>query len=443
MVTLTVYPKSTLVDEKISIEVVGLQPNSLITLRASATECGKTYDSCAHFQDDGSGYVHTNINSSLGGTYSGVQSMGLFTSMQPAPKEKRGTRLLKKDVTTPLITVLRVYNGFHTIKDFYKSSLKVLATTSVDRWYMNEDVERIPVERGNIRGILFKPKGPGPFPGIIDLFGGIARPVEFRSALLASHGFASLALQYFVYKDLPLSISKVTMDYFEEAVDWLHEQRFVISAGIGLVGVCTGGEIVLKMSTLFGQKIKACVSINGCPYHIPSHPTNKYKEQEGPTVPVYPKKLEYVDDAAIFLNYFPTSLPEECKDAMMKLENAECEYLLISGDEDKCWSGSAYAKQTADYLRSKDKNNWTVASYPGAGHLIEPPYSPMCSLVYMDYIDDLSLYGGQHDGHAKAQEDSWRKILEFLNKHVSKSVICEIKRSTRTNILPLALKSNL
>lgn len=40
------------------------------------------------------------------------------------------------------------------------------------------------------------PEGPGPFPGVLDMWGGGGSLVEYRAALLASHGFAAMALLY-------------------------------------------------------------------------------------------------------------------------------------------------------------------------------------------------------------------------------------------------------
>ena len=36
----------------------------------------------------------------------------------------------------------------------------------------------------------------GPYPGVVDMFGGIGGTVEHRAALLAARGFATLALEY-------------------------------------------------------------------------------------------------------------------------------------------------------------------------------------------------------------------------------------------------------
>lgn len=58
-------------------------------------------------------------------------------------------------------------------------------------------------------------EGSGLFPGVLDLWGGGGKLVEYRAALLASHGFASLALDYLTPK-ITLETGKM-MDnkYFE------------------------------------------------------------------------------------------------------------------------------------------------------------------------------------------------------------------------------------
>ena len=52
----------------------------------------------------------------------------------------------------------------------------------------------------------------GPYPAVLDLFGGIGGTVEHRSALLASRGFASLALEYL---DIKKFAFKNDLSYFE------------------------------------------------------------------------------------------------------------------------------------------------------------------------------------------------------------------------------------
>lgn len=68
----------------------------------------------------------------------------------------------------------------------------------------------------NLHGRFFGvSEGPGPFPGLLDLWGGGGKLVEYRSALLASHGFASLALDYLTPKITMETGKMVDNTYFE------------------------------------------------------------------------------------------------------------------------------------------------------------------------------------------------------------------------------------
>ena len=62
-------------------------------------------------------------------------------------------------------------------------------------------------------GTLFLPNGEGPFPAVINMYGGIYRGtvVEDRSAMLASRGIASLALAYFGVPGLPKSYIELVL----------------------------------------------------------------------------------------------------------------------------------------------------------------------------------------------------------------------------------------
>lgn len=53
------------------------------------------------------------------------------------------------------------------------------------------------------------------------MFGGAGGLIEFRASLLASRGFAVLAVAFFAYDDLPLVLKEVDLEYFEEATNLL------------------------------------------------------------------------------------------------------------------------------------------------------------------------------------------------------------------------------
>lgn len=58
-------------------------------------------------------------------------------------------------------------------------------------------------------------EGLGPFPGLLDLWGGGGKLVEYRAALLASHGIASLALDYLTPKITRETGKMVDLQYIE------------------------------------------------------------------------------------------------------------------------------------------------------------------------------------------------------------------------------------
>lgn len=55
--------------------------------------------------------------------------------------------------------------------------------------------------------------------------------MEYRSSLLAGHGFATLALAYYGFEDLPKEFDSRNTDYFEEALGYMlqHPQVFLMS----------------------------------------------------------------------------------------------------------------------------------------------------------------------------------------------------------------------
>ena len=65
-------------------------------------------------------------------------------------------------------------------------------------------------QQGRIRGTLFIPPGSGPFPAVINIYGGHLKgsTVEVKPAVLASRGFVTLALSFFGVDDLPKSYLK-------------------------------------------------------------------------------------------------------------------------------------------------------------------------------------------------------------------------------------------
>lgn len=60
-------------------------------------------------------------------------------------------------------------------------TLKEVASTELVRLVMAPGVRRIMIREGRVRGALFLPPGTGPFPAVIDVFGGFGGLREYRA----------------------------------------------------------------------------------------------------------------------------------------------------------------------------------------------------------------------------------------------------------------------
>ncbi|XP_046567762.1 bile acid-CoA:amino acid N-acyltransferase-like isoform X1 [Haliotis rubra] len=164
--TLTVEPSDALIDEPVAIRVSGLQRHQKMTLSALLSGGKKEFVSCAHYTADETGHVDTTVHSSQGGSYMGVEPMGLFWSMVPSMKHRRTTRLLNIDVTVPYDVTISVQSSHLDLESIQSASNTsgVIAATHVRRRYISKGVQRFPIKIGRIRGTLFVPSGDGPFP---------------------------------------------------------------------------------------------------------------------------------------------------------------------------------------------------------------------------------------------------------------------------------------
>ena len=56
--------------------------------------------------------------------------------------------------------------------------------------------------------------------------------------------------------------------------------------------------------------------------------------------------------------------------------------MYIIGGDDLNWPSAGMVEQSIGRLKAHGKDNYQVLTYPKAGHLIEPPYAPVCVKSY-------------------------------------------------------------
>uniref|UniRef100_A0A3Q1I6U1 Uncharacterized protein n=1 Tax=Anabas testudineus TaxID=64144 RepID=A0A3Q1I6U1_ANATE len=394
-VKLSVHPSRGLVDEKFLVLVQKVPPGLQVTLHAlHRCEDGHSWDAFGHYTADATGTVNVAEDPSLGGTYSGVEQMGLLWSLRPVPGTNAKLRMRKMNVQTPMEVTVSVYQG-HQTEGFVDQV--PLATVVVERWYMAPGVCRIPITEGGLIATLFLPSGPGPFPGILDLLGGSGRLMEYRAALLASHGFASLAIDYMTPKITLETGKMVDNQYFETAYTVLQQHPQILSSRIAIVGLSFGTGLTLKLAA-YSEVIKprCAVCVMG--------------------------QRRFNEDKEVIWRDLVLPIPT---DPTLKIDvgRIQCPLLLVVGEDDQ---NCAAQESAVDEMMERAGNGHllTVLSYPNTGHLIEPPYTSHTRQSNYRIVTSatpkrfVALWGGETVAHSRAQEDAWKKILVFLRENL-------------------------
>ncbi|XP_026175321.1 acyl-coenzyme A thioesterase 1-like [Mastacembelus armatus] len=397
-----------LFDKVVQIKVEGLAPHKTLELRSKLVDDrGETFKATALYEADKHGEVDLCCAPSLGGSYTGVEPMGLFWAMAPVTPH---SKFLKKNVLSPSVVVIEALSG---------DTGELLASETNERGYMTEGMQRIPVQEGRIRGVLFIPPGKGPFSGIIDLYtlgGGLTEP---RASLLANKGFVVLALAYYGYKDLPKKPTNLDLEYFEEAVKFLRRQPQVKGPGIGILSISHSGALALSMSSLLSG-ISATVCINGSNANsiIPLH----YKDMVFPALPPDLKNIKNTDSGLFDVrDVLPDPTLEKNRASLIPIERASCHFLFAVSEDDHNWNSALFAKQAAATLRSSGKESFEVVTYPKAGHFLEVPHMPCCPSGFHAAVGSNVVFGGEPKAHSDSQLDLWEKVQEFFKNHLDQS----------------------
>ncbi|XP_076041643.1 acyl-coenzyme A thioesterase 3-like [Oratosquilla oratoria] len=435
-ISLNISPRICLYDVPPRITVKGLEPRTPVTLKSSLV-MGKEpaeFVSHAHYVADDKGEVNVSRDFSVGGSYEGVFPMGLLTTLSPAPGVRKYTRAIKADAVTPETVHVSLYEDHLPIEAHFAESERArpeaVASCELERHVMAPGVLRIPVRQGRIRGTLFLPPGPGPFPGVLDTFGGGGGLNEIRSALLASRGIASLVLALFDFEDLPKDLERIELEYFEEAVDFILDQPGVIPDRCGFVSICQSSFLALACGAWM-DKVKAVVTIAGFPYILGCRMSYKDREYQGDPIDgthlVFKEKDDKVFiDKKVFSNKlkpeYPYNVPVEEADE-------DTYFLAIGGDKDAMHIDKSLQVLQGRLTAHGRSDKVKTVLYPGLGHFLEVPYTPHFEYLWQRFPPHVARLTGRKGAvvnygsdqphlYSIAQAQHWVEIHNFIFHHI-------------------------
>lgn len=129
--------------------VSGLRPRQVVDMRATSTDDrAVVFSSLATYRADGNGEINLAKDPSLGGSYVGIEPMGLLWSMRADTLHKRFQKI---NSLKPHVVRFSVHEE--------EGEGRMLAEVTSERLLMGDGVSRHPVKEGNIRGVLFSPPG--------------------------------------------------------------------------------------------------------------------------------------------------------------------------------------------------------------------------------------------------------------------------------------------
>jgi dienelactone hydrolase len=304
---------------------------------------------------------------------------------------------------------------------------RIVARKTIRRLFLAPDVvQREVVEEGLVARLYLPPRSTGRSPVVISLSGSEGGFESVRAPMLASRGFATLAVAYFRAPGLPQELFDVPVETIERAVSWVRRQPELDANRIAIRGSSRGAELALVAAALIpdihaviaeapsdvvGQGIDSAGRSRAAsawswrgqplpfmPQIAPPEFTSQF-QRRGP-----PYRLRPLYEAS-------RTDTEALRRAQIPVERINGPILLTSGEDDQYWPSSVHAEAIVARLRAAGFRHAVAHTAHGhAGHQILVPYLPTPPRT----TGQFWLAGGTAEGYARADQASWRQTLAFL-----------------------------
>ena len=389
-VTLELSATHIAIDEALGIRVTGLEPNQEVTVRLSLALADRWSSSHASFVAPLDGTVDLGVLAPVGGTYAGVDAMGLFWSVGKAERRSPPTREDRG------CAVISVELGGH-----------VVARSTLFRSWARPEVRDFAVHDSGLVGQMYwRPDRP-PRPAVIVLGGsegGLGRWSHLMAAGLASNGYNALALAYFGCETLPPHLSLIPLEYFQRALEWLAQHPGVDGDRLAVLGASRGGELALLLGATL-PNLSAVVAYS--PSHVVWSEIAFGFRRRRSAWSHGGSALPFVDIQLPMSAAVAARVMDKRPEAVIPVERIKGGVLAISGDNDTLWPSSLMAERVMQRLREHNHPHPAEhLRYTKAGHAICRPYTATRGMPH----------GGTAEGMARANEDSWRYVLTFLTR---------------------------
>lgn len=427
-------PTQTKIGAPLQIQLRDFDPNSTVTLEATATDArGPTYKKYWSLQANEQGKATLS-----GGKTEHDQSESTWYG------SKNGLLATNRSNVNMLLQQMEVANGVAkpgnfvvgdqniveiTLKARSGSLQRIADQTTLSRVYIDPKISRQSINVDDLIGWLYTPSTPGPHPGVIALHGSQAFVLHEMSRLLATHGYATLALKYFDAPGLPSYLEDIPLEYFEKAIQWLTGREQVRDTGIGFVGFSRGVEAAL-LAAADHEGPATVVGYSGGGLIAPGVrgiPPREYLEKAAwtrngtPIAPGNPVQtvFETIQDQVYQHRCSVESVPNSIRSrvserslsrVLIPIEDIDGPVLLLAGSDDQQWPSPPLAALTISQLKRRNHSHpYSLYTFCDAGHIFQYPYRDYTGSPTSDEN------GGAPMANARAAATSWPLVLAYLN----------------------------
>lgn len=413
---------NTLCDERVDIKISELSPYETVKISASMVlpwAQAEKYESYAYFMADENGKINVSQQKPDVGTYSFVDGMGLFSSMQKV--SSKGANIasginVDKSIFVELVAECRQEN----------------TCVIIERCFHAPGIQRLTITDEFIGELFYNENACHKTIIVLGGSDGNLAAVSTIASLLASHGFNALAVGYFNGKGLPNKLGEIPLEYFEKVFDWLKKNSITHADEIFIHGTSKGGELALLLASRY-----PCITrvVANAPHSYCFQALNgkrvsswSYGGQSLPFINISNWSV-YAEMVNCFIKNKPfgytscyrksVQTAKNQEDARIKIENAKADLLLIAGQKDNIWNTYEGCMSIIETLEKNDyPYYYTLLAYKQAGHLFPYPYTiPLCETTGKKLSPRLLFSGGgTFEGNAKAQADSWEKTVAFFKR---------------------------
>ena len=388
----TVTPANALVDEPVAIKITGLAPGVAVKVTATATDdTGVEWTANAQVTADSTG-IATLDEQSAGGSYTGINPMGLFENMKP--------------VKGSAVSFVGPNNGYpvEIAASVAETVVARASTRRLDGASAGVITTNVTPAESGLFGELFRPKNLEASRPSVMLLGGSEGGLStaFLARTLAAHGYPTLALAYFGEPGLPSALADIPLEYFVKGLKLLAAQPGVDKSKVTVFGVSRGSEAALLLGADFPDLVHGVIV--GSPSMVVfSNPNNA--NQAAWTLGGRPVTYASADDFRT-----GTTDPTDARQAVIPVEEIKGPILTFCGGLDSLWHSCDYSKAITKRLNASAFGyEYAALTYPDAGHLVG------CACSYMSFTSTAG-WGGTINDNAIAQAKADQQMLTWLSQ---------------------------